>query len=116
MRTRKYAECRRQILVTRSVKPLRHDVRQHHSRLAVLKLDFTTLDFIADVMVLDVDMLGAAMVYRILRHLDARLIVFTDKELRSFLVGSHHNLTKKTMNTLTLLNRQAECDVLSFTC
>ena len=66
-------------------------------------------------MVLDVNVLGAAVVDWVLRHLDTRLIVFTDDELRSLLVDSHHGLTMHTMNPLALLNQQAECDVFSFT-
>ena len=80
------------------MKSLCHDVCQHHRSLAVLELNFTALDLITDVMVLDVDMLGAAMVNGVLRHLDARLIVFTDHELGSFLVRSLHDLTQQTMN------------------
>ena len=93
------------------MKSLGHDIRQHQSRFAVLELDLTTLDFITDVVILDVDVLGAAVVDRILRHLDARLIVFTDHELRSFLVSSRHDLTQQTMNPLAFLNSQTERNV-----
>ena len=43
-------------------------------------------------MVLNVDVLGAAMVDRILRHVNTRLVVFTDHALGSFLVSSRHDL------------------------
>ena len=70
---------------------LGHDVCQHRSCFAVLELDFTSLDLITDVMVLDVDMLRSTMVHRILRHLDTRLIVFDNDEVRSWLVGCRQN-------------------------
>ena len=53
---------------------------------------FTALDLITDVVALDFDVLGMAMIHRILRHLDARLVVFKYGKLRSFLVGSRQNL------------------------
>ena len=62
MRTRKYAECRRHLLVTRSMKSFRHDVYQHHRSLTVLELDLAALDLITDVMILDVNVLCAAVV------------------------------------------------------
>ena len=85
MRTRVYAKRCRQVLVPRSWESLGHDVRQHHRSLTVLQLDITTLDFITNMMVLDVYVLGPTMVHRVFRHLDARLIVFHDLEL-----GSRH--------------------------
>ena len=81
MQTRADAESRREVLVTWSVKRLRHDVRQHCRSLVVLELHFTTLDFITDVMILDVNVLGTTMVDRVPRHLDAGLVVFHDVEL-----------------------------------
>ena len=54
------------------------------------------------------------MVDGILRHLDARLVVFSDHELGSSLVSRRHDLTKKAMNLLAFLNRQTERDVLCF--
>ena len=84
MRTCTDTERRRQVPMARSVKSLRHDVRQHHCRLAVFKLNFAALHFITNVVVLDVDVFGAAVVDRILRHLDARLVVFMDHELGSY--------------------------------
>ncbi len=42
----------------------------------MLNLHFTTLEFITDVMVLDVDVFCTTMVDGILRHLDAGLVVF----------------------------------------
>lgn len=77
-----------------TMKSLCHDVRQHQSRFAVFELDLTALDLITDVRVFDVDMLGTAMVEGIRCHLDARLIVFADDKLRSFLVGSFYNLAQ----------------------
>ena len=76
---------------------------------------FTALDLITDVMVLDVDVLGAAMFHRILRHLDARLVVFTDDEVRSFFVGSRQNFSQQMMDPLAFLDGQTQCDVLRFT-
>ena len=66
IRTRTDAESRRQVLVTRSRKSLGHDVHHHQGSLAILELYLTTLDLITDVMVLDVEMLSAAMIDRIL--------------------------------------------------
>ena len=86
MRTRVNAESRREVDVAWSQKCFCHNVCQHHRRLAVLKLNLTTLDFIANVVVLDVDVLGPTMVHRILRHLDARLVILHDLELGSRLV------------------------------
>ena len=86
MRTRVYAERCSQILVTWSWKSLGHDVGQHVRRFAVLQLDFATLDFITDMMVLNVNVLGTTMVDGIFRHLDARLVIFDDLELRLRLV------------------------------
>ena len=39
-------------------------------------------------MILDINVLGAAMIDRVPRHLNTRLVVFTNHELRFFLVGS----------------------------
>ena len=47
-------------------------------------LHFTALDLITDVMVLDVDMLSAAVIDRILCHLDAWLVILLNHELKSF--------------------------------
>ena len=104
IRTRTNAESRRQFLVTWSVKSLRHDVRQHHRSLAILNLDFTALDLITNVVVLDVDVLGASMVDRVLGHLDAGLVVFIDHERRFFFTGNRQDLTKQTVNSLALLD------------
>ena len=57
--------------MTRSRKSLGHDVRHRQGSLAILELRFTALDLIMDVMVLDVDMLIAAVIDRIICHLDA---------------------------------------------
>ena len=78
--------------MTMSQKSLGHDVRHHHGSLAILELHFTALDLITDVMVLDVNVLGTSMIHRILRHLDARLVVFTDDEVRSWFVRGRQNL------------------------
>ena len=79
------AKSRRQVLVTWSVKSLRHDVRQHRRSLAIFELHFTALDLITNVVVLDVNVLGTTMVHRILRLLDTRLVVFKDDKLWSFI-------------------------------
>lgn len=71
IRTCSNAESRRQVLVTRSTKTIYQDVDQHNRSLTVLDKTFPALDFIADVAVLDVDVLDAAMVYKVLRHFDA---------------------------------------------
>ena len=71
MRTRVYAECCRQVLVTRSRQSLGHDVCQHCRRLTLLQLDIATLHLITDVVVLDVDVLRTSMVDGVLCHLDA---------------------------------------------
>ena len=86
------AKSRRQVPVTWSGKSFGHDVRQHHRCLAILELYFTALDLITDVMILDVDVLGTSMIYGVLRHLDARLVVLEDDKLRSYFVGSRQNL------------------------
>ena len=86
MRTRINSECSRQILVTRSRKCLRQDVRKHDGSLTILKLHFTTLDFITDVMALDVNVICTTMVDGILRHLDAGLVVFENLQSRCRLV------------------------------
>ena len=58
-------------------------------------------------MVLDVNVLGASVVDRILRHLDARLIVFHDIELGFGLVRCGiQNLAQQAMHPLAFLNRQ----------
>ena len=67
-------------------------------------------------MVLDVNVLGAAVVDGILRQLDARYVVFRDHELGSSLVGSRYDLTQDTTNPLALLNRQPERNVFCLTC
>lgn len=78
MQTRTDAKGRGQIFVARSRQSLSNDVGQHQHSLTVLQLDF-----IANVMVFDVNMLGTSMINRILRHLDARLVVFHDLEIGS---------------------------------
>ena len=85
------AKSRRQVFVTWSGKSLGHDVRQHRRSLAIFELHFTALDLITDVVVLDANVLGTAMVHRVVRHLDARLIVFGNDEVRSWLVGCRQN-------------------------
>ena len=79
-------------------------------------LHFTALDLITDVMVLDVDMLSAAVIDRILCHLDAWLVTLLNHELKSFLVGSSHDLTQQTMDPPAFLNRQTERNVFCLTC
>ena len=78
MRARMKTERRSHFLVARSGQSFRHYVCQHLRRLTVFKVHFATLDFVTNVMVLDVDVLCTAVVDRILSHLDARLIVFKD--------------------------------------
>ena len=86
MRTRMDPKRSCQVLVTWSREWLRQDVREHDGSLAVLQLDFAALDFITDVMVLDVDVLGSTVVHRVLRHLDARLVVFENLQPRRLFV------------------------------
>ena len=71
MQTRVDAKSRRQFLVTWSVKCLGQDVREHDGSLTVFQIDFAALDFITDVVVLDVDVFFSTMVHRVLCHLDA---------------------------------------------
>ncbi len=66
MQTRADAKRLCHLLVTRSVKSLGHDFCYHHRSLTVLELDLAALDLMTDVMVLDVDVLGTAMVDRII--------------------------------------------------
>lgn len=94
------------------MKPFRHDVRQDCRSLEVLDLHLITLDLITDVMILDVDMFGVAVIDRVLRYLDPQLIVLTNHKLGSFLVGSRHDLTQQTVNPLAFLNLQTECNIL----
>ena len=84
MRTRENVESCRHVYVAWSWQSLRHNVRQQSRRLEILKLDFAALDLITDVVILYVDVFCAAVVDRILLHLDARLVVFTDYELDPF--------------------------------
>ena len=72
---------------------------------------FTALDLITDVMVLDVEMLSAAVIDRSLCHLDAWLVILLNHELKSFLVGSSHDLTQQKMDPLDFLNPQTERNV-----
>ena len=44
------------------------------------------------------------MVDRILRHLDTRLVVFTDHKLGSFLVSNRHDPAYQAMNPLAFLD------------
>ena len=71
MRTRMKTERRSHVLVARSGQSLRHNVCQHVCRITVFKVHFATLDFVTDVMILDINVLCTAVVDRILRHLDA---------------------------------------------
>lgn len=59
-------------------------VVSHYSRY-----HFTALDLITGVMILNINMFGAAVIDRVLRHLDARLV--TDHEIGSVLVGTRQN-------------------------
>ena len=67
--------------MTRSRKCLRQDIREHDGSLAVLQLDFAALDFVTDVVIIDVDMFRTAMVDGVLRHLDAGLVVLAGMRL-----------------------------------
>ena len=61
---------------------LRHQVGQHSVCGLILDLYQSALDFITDVVVLDVDVLGTTMVDWVLGHLDAGLVVFEDDQVR----------------------------------
>ena len=90
-------------------------IDHHRPSAAVLDFDLTALRFIAGVMTLDVDVLGATVVDDgVLGHLDARLVVFENHQLGTCSTGRSQNLAQQTMHPLAFLDRQTECDVLGF--
>ena len=76
MRTCVNTDTCRQSFVTGPWKSL--GAPKHPRRLAISDLYFTALDLITDVMVLDVDIRGPAIIHGILRHLNTLLIVIRD--------------------------------------
>ena len=93
--------------MARSRQSLSHDVGQHQRSLTVLQLDITTLDFIAYVMVLNVNMLDTSMAHRILSHLDVRLVILHDLKLGSrSICGGIENLTQQAMYPIAVLSGQ----------
>jgi len=63
---------------------------------------------------LNIDMLGASMVLRIVRKCDSSLVVFKDGDGRGLLVLAIQNLIGQEAKPNCFLSSLSECHILSF--
>ena len=83
---------------------VRHDVYQHRFSFTVLTFHYAALYVIKMWYQLNINLLGAIVVDKILRLLGTRRIVFTDHQLRSRCISSCQDLTQLTLLILESLH------------